>query len=175
MTIPETPKNQDSARRISPVAIAIIVIIALAIFLYAVNVAGARTRFNDAVYNQLNDWKLIPTPERFTELYFQNSANLPRATVAGQPISFAFTIHNVEGITTTYPYVVYFEYPDASQVVFTSGTVTLASDASTTIPVTHAFLASNLTGKVVVDLSVPAASASSSDQQIDFLLPDTNP
>lgn len=150
------------------IIILIIVICAVAIFLYVTNVTGISASIGNVIYSQLNAWKLIPTPEKFTELYFQSSSNLPQVTVAGQPMSFAFTIHNVEGMKTLYPYVVYFEYPDGSQFVITSGTVTLANDALTTISVTDTFLASNLTGKVVVDLP------SLDNQSIDFLLPSIN-
>lgn len=120
------------------------------------------------VYAELSELKLIPMPERFTELYFNNHLSLPKQTVAGQSASFSFTIHNVEGITTTYPYRVYFEYPRGHQVDFASSTVTLADGATTTVAVSHIFLASNETGKVVVDLTAL-------NQQIDFLVPATNP
>ena len=120
------------------------------------------------IYAQLNAWDLIPRPETFTELYFQNSSNLPTETVANQPISFAFTIHNVEATTTVYPYIVYFEDASGNRTIFTSDTVTLQSNASTTINVIHVFPTSNMTGEVVVDLP------SLNNQSIDFLLPDTN-
>jgi hypothetical protein len=121
-----------------------------------------------AVYAELNTLNLIPQPERFTELYFEDASNLPRKTVAKQGISFSFGIHNVEYATTVYPYEVDFEYPDGSEVAIAQGTVTLASNASTTIPVTYVFQDSNVTGKVVVTLP------SENNQSIDFLLPNTN-
>lgn len=120
-----------------------------------------------AIYAQLNNLKLIPQPERFTELYFLNSSFLPRETVAKQQMAFAFVIHNVEGVTTTYPYAAYFEYPDGSKTSLQGGIVSLANNASTTISVTHTFRSSNLTGEVVVNLT-------SLNQQIDFLLPNNN-
>jgi hypothetical protein len=146
----------------------IIIILVVGIISYALN-AGA---VNAAIYNELNALKLIPEPEQFTELYFQNSSNLPRETIANEPISFAFTIHNVESTSTVYPYVVYFQASDGTNttpVVFTTGLVTLADNASTTITVTHTFASASTTGEVVVDLP------SLNDQSIDFLLPDTNP
>lgn len=143
----------------------VIVILVLAIVL-----VGAFLLYHQksAVYAGLNSLKLIPQPEQFTELYFENSSALPRATVAKQPISFSFGIHNVEGTSTVYPYEVYFEYPDGSKVNLAAGTVTLPSDASTTISVSHTFSSSNLTGEVVVNLP------SLDNQQIDFLVPDNN-
>lgn len=61
------------------------------------------------IYSELNNLKLIPQPEKFTELYFENHASLPRQIVKNETISFSFTIHNLEGIDMKYPYVVYFK------------------------------------------------------------------
>lgn len=122
-----------------------------------------------AVNAELYNLDLVPKQQPFTELYFQNSTSLPRETIANTKASFTFTINNVEGVTTTYPYNVYFEYPTGERVVFVSSTVVLGNNVSTTINVSHIFGASNLTGEVVVDLS------SLNNQSIDFLLPDTNP
>jgi uncharacterized membrane protein len=111
---------------------------------------------------------LVPQPERFTELYFIDSSNLPRQTVAKQPISFSFGIHNVEYMTMTYPYEVYLMYTDGHRLSIASGTITLPNDASTTIPVSYTFGTSNVTTTVVVAL--PAEN----NQSIDFLLPSTD-
>jgi hypothetical protein len=119
------------------------------------------------VYAGLNNLDLIPQPERFTELYFEDASNLPRMTVAKQPIEFAFTIHNLEGVTTTYPYSVYLKYPFANNDVLVSSTITLADNATTTIPIQYVFPATNEQVEVVVDLT-------SLNQSIDFLMPDTN-
>src|SRR5713226_1082737 len=54
-----------------------------------------------SVNNELVTLDLIPKPEKLTELYFNNNANLPSS--ATQVISFAFVIHNLE--TTDYRYV----------------------------------------------------------------------
>jgi len=121
-----------------------------------------------SIHGELNNLKLIPQPEHFTELYFNDHLSLPKNTVAKQPISFSFIIHNVEGVTTTYPYSVYFEYPNGSHNLFTSSSVTLADNASTSITINHTFRTSNLTGMVVVNLT-PL------NQHIDFIVPNTNP
>src|ERR1700722_16939 len=136
--------------------IVLVLLFAAAVFLYI---------SRSAVYAQLNAWDLIPQPETFTELYFQNSSNLPTETVANQPISFAFTIHNVEATTTVYPYIVYFQDQNGNRTIFTSDTVTLLNNESTTINVVHVFPTSNMTGEVIVDLP------SLNNQSIDFLLP----
>ena len=56
-----------------------------------------------SVYNELVTLDLVPKPEKLTELYFNNSANLPSSATSKQAISFAFVIHNLE--TTDYLYV----------------------------------------------------------------------
>jgi len=121
-----------------------------------------------AIHGELSNLKLIPQPEHFTELYFDNHLSLPKNIVAKQPVSFSFVIHNLEGATTTYPFSVYFEYPGGTRITLTSSSVTLADNASTSIAVVHTFRTSNLTGMVVVNLMTL-------DQQIDFIVPNTNP
>jgi hypothetical protein len=56
-----------------------------------------------ALRNELAALDLIPKPEKLTELYFNNHANLPHSATRNQQISFAFVIHNLE--TTDYQYV----------------------------------------------------------------------
>lgn len=119
------------------------------------------------IYREMDKLDLIPTPQRFTELYFNNYLTFPKETVKGQSFPISFTIHNLEGTTTTYPYAIYFEYPTGDEAVFASSTVTVPNNASTTITVTHTFNASNLTGKVFVDLT-------GMNQEIDFILPNNN-
>src|ERR1051326_8496741 len=52
------------------------------------------------VNNELVTLDLIPKPEKLTELYFNNGANLPGSATSNQVISFSFVIHNLE--TTDY-------------------------------------------------------------------------
>lgn len=59
------------------------------------------------VYSVLYEWKLIPRPEHFTELYFENYKDLPKTVAVGQSIVFAFAVHNLEGERVEYPYEVY--------------------------------------------------------------------
>ena len=56
-----------------------------------------------AINNELATLDLIPKPEKLTELYFNDNANLPGSATGNQGISFAFVIHNLE--TTDYQYV----------------------------------------------------------------------
>jgi hypothetical protein len=115
------------------------------------------------IYTGLQNWKLLPTNQEFTELYFNDYLALPKTVTAGQSISFSFTIHNVEGVTTAYPYTVYFLYPDGQKVPFVTDSVTLANNASTSINVSYQFHTSDTTGSVVVDLT-------QLNQTIDFLI-----
>jgi hypothetical protein len=57
----------------------------------------------EAVNNELVNLYLLPRPEKLTELYFNNNANLPGSATSKQEISFAFVIHNLE--TTDYQYI----------------------------------------------------------------------
>ena len=72
-------------------------------------VVGAIIIFNvksAALYNELAALDLVPKPERLTELYFNDSANLPAAVKENQVIKFAFVIHNLEGTDYQYAYQV---------------------------------------------------------------------
>ena len=56
-----------------------------------------------SIYDKLVTFDLIPKPEKMTELYFNNNADLPDSATSNQEIHFAFVIHNLE--TTDYQYV----------------------------------------------------------------------
>ena len=58
------------------------------------------------IYNELVTLDLVPKPEKLTELYFEDSANLPSSAASNQIISFAFIIHNLETIDYLYVYEV---------------------------------------------------------------------
>ncbi len=57
-----------------------------------------------AIKNQLNDWKLLPRPEKLTELYFTYPNNLPSTYVSNQKQVISFTIHNLEYQKMNYRY-----------------------------------------------------------------------
>ncbi len=60
-----------------------------------------------AINNELATLDLIPKPEKLTELYFNDNANLPGSATGNQGISFAFVIHNLETTDYQYAYVVF--------------------------------------------------------------------
>lgn len=121
----------------------------------------------DNIYNVMNKFKLIPQPEQFTELYFDNASLLPKEIVNNALSPFSFTVHNMEGVTTSYPYNVSFLYSSGRRVIVASSTIMLANNASTTISVPRTYHQSNDKGRVVVELT-------SLNQSIDFLIPNMN-
>jgi hypothetical protein len=56
------------------------------------------------IKDQLNDWKLLPEPEKLTELYFTHPNSLPSTYIAGSTQAVAFTVHNLEYQTENYQY-----------------------------------------------------------------------
>ena len=137
------------------VILVVLLLAAVAVLMYAQK---------DAVYAQLNAWHLVPVPERFTELYFEDHTKLPTTIAQGEPASFSFTIHNLEGATTVYPYQVYFRYLDGTQVVFSTGTVQIPDNGYDTTGVVYKFISSPKQGSIGVNLL-------NLNQRIDFLLP----
>lgn len=129
-------------------------ILLVALFLYSQR---------DAIYAQLDEWYLIPRPERFTELYLENYTQLPKAVVAGQVVPFSFTIHNLEGKEMAYEYWVYALKDGEERVTVDQQTVSAAHDEYKTIDVTYQYPASTTSAVIYVDLI-------DLDQQIHFKL-----
>lgn len=57
-----------------------------------------------AIADQLRDWKVLPSHEPLTELYFFDHLRLATKYTPGQPQNVAFTIRNFEGSQQTYSY-----------------------------------------------------------------------
>jgi len=98
---------------------------------------------------------LTPTPEPFTELYFEDHLQLPRNIVAGSVTQIAFTVNNLEYKPVEYPIVVVAEdaTDSAEPKELYQTTIHLQHNQSKTIPldlVVPAFL-SNRT-KVTIRL-----------------------
>lgn len=93
--------------------IAITVVVGVLIF-FNVNSAS--------IHNELIALDLLPRPEKLTELYFNNSANLPDSVPANQVMSFSFVIHNLETTDYRYVYEVSVNANSTKQIV-DSGTV----------------------------------------------------
>lgn len=138
----------------------------LVFFLFLTGIFAV-SAYRSQIYGELSALKLIPESTPFTELYFENASSLPEQIIPNKPFSFAFTIHNVEGVRTTYPYTASLVYPSGEEIVFVSSTTTLLSNASSTINVQHIFHSLNRGAEVVVKLT-------SLNQQIDFHLTGDN-
>ncbi len=119
---------------------------------------------NPKVDKVLNTLNVVPKPETYTELYFEDYESLPRASVSGQNLSFNFVIHNLEGEEVTYRYKVYFAYSAGDEVTFKEGKVTVPKGSYESVNISHTFFNSDLKGKVVVELV-------DFNQHIDLLLP----
>lgn len=78
----------------------------VAAVLTVVIVAAAAIVNHVALKNQLEKWRMLPEPERLTELYLTNSRNIPGSYTPGVSLPADFTVHNLEGRATTYNYTI---------------------------------------------------------------------
>jgi hypothetical protein len=86
-----------------------------------------------AIAKQMNDWQLLPRPQRFTELYFTNRA-LPPVLKRGTNQKIAFTLHNLEHEFINYHYaLVAVSDKDSQEQPLAKGNVGLAYDQSKSI------------------------------------------
>ncbi|HEX9153502.1 MAG TPA: DUF1616 domain-containing protein [Candidatus Saccharimonadales bacterium] len=86
-----------------------------------------------AIYDQLYSWKLIPRPERLTELYFTEHTKLPTTYAPAQQQTVKFTTHNLEYRKTTYKYVISQEGQDGKvKQQLAAGGFTLEHDKAKT-------------------------------------------
>jgi hypothetical protein len=69
-------------------------------------IIGLAAGFHTLTQRQLDSWKLLPQPERLTELFFSNPNALPTTYVPGANQSVAFTIHNMESHAERYRYTI---------------------------------------------------------------------
>lgn len=120
-------------------------------------------QYKSAIYIQLDNWKLIPRHERFTELYFDDHINLPKQIQEGEQISFSFVIHNLEGKRKTYPYVVSFKFSDGRIVKIDEGIITISDGGYKKITESYTSTLTENTGIISVELK-------DRQQNIDFLL-----
>lgn len=81
----------------------------------AVLVVGLLFVGRDAIVNKLNDLKLLPQSENFTELYLLNHQTIPYTINPNKEVSFEFAIHNLENKDLNYPYVVFLDIDGKKQ------------------------------------------------------------
>ncbi len=132
-----------------------IFILLLVLALVAVVLAYSRT-----LINQIYAYKLLPQPERFTELYFANHQNLPTVILVNQEQSFQFTIHNLEYTAMSYTVEVSINYNN-KKVTLDKQAVFLKNDQYKTI--TEKFSVSQPATKAEVIVNLPTKN-----EQIDF-------
>lgn len=94
---------------------------------------GAALMHTPAVATQLASWKLVPTPERYTELAFDQHLALPSVVPTTKPVAFGFRVTNHEGGAKAYSYVVAWQAPGSSARTVATGSVTLADGASQSV------------------------------------------
>ena len=127
------------------------------------------------IKSQLNAWKLLPQPERLTELYFNNSAHLPARYTPGQPQTLSFTVHNLEYRTMSYPYTVT-ATPDGSQTAtpLASGTLkNLSQNQAIATPLN--FTLPDLGPRVKVSINLPSVNESIDYWVVRTATPTTTP
>lgn len=107
-----------------------------------------------AIYAQLNEWKLIPRSERITEVYFTDSKNLPETYFPSQQSEVRFSIHNLETETTTYHYVVSQDNPANNTVSqLATGEVTLENGKQSNVVVPVTFIDTGENTRINISVS----------------------
>lgn len=110
--------------------------------------------------------KLLPLPETFTELYFENHIKLPSLVDLGRKQMFSFTIHNLEARNMSYSYEVYIDTNGIQKPVDVK-TIAIKDNGYTTIP-------ESFTLTTAADRSVVVVNLKNKNQKIDFWI-ETNP
>jgi len=106
------------------------------------------------IKDQLNDWKLLPEPEKLTELYFTHPNSLPSTYIAGSTQAVAFTVHNLEYKNTNYKYQVEEQSSDGSQTAtLTQGSFWLNQNKYKTVSENINISNMGSRVKVIVDLT----------------------
>ena len=113
-----------------------LIIITIIVFLI-VTIGFVYYTFKPQIYNWLKANKLVPLPETFTELYFEDHLKLPK-TVDKNPskeYSFKFTIHNLEYKNMKYKYEIK-AITDTTEDIFATDEAELKQNEFKTIPFT---------------------------------------
>lgn len=127
------------------------------------------TVLRQPIVNQLNSWKLLPEPEKLTELYFTKPNSLPTTYVPNQKQSINFTVHNLEYQTMTYKYAIVEESQDGKQVkTLDLNSFTIDQNQYQSVSFTGPL--ANLGSKAKVVIELPTVNES-----IDYLLTRSNP
>jgi hypothetical protein len=136
----------------------------MAVFILVLAFISNAYRFQ--IYNELNYLKLTPQTEKFTELYFENSSNLPRVSKEGETMFFSFTIDNLEGKDKQYHYSVCLKN-ESGMTLIDDNTASIKSGESRTINETYTFPVSY--PKEILFVELPELN-----QEIHFFLANNN-
>lgn len=122
--------------------------------------------FQNTVHAKLSEYHLLPEPETFTELYFEDHIDLPKVAIKEKVNDFKFTIHNLEYRTMKYPYTIYAE-ADGIKQELDKGTVTLPHDGYKTILESFSLVTDGKRTKITVLLT-------NKNQSIHFWMGENN-
>lgn len=109
------------------------------------------TGITNTIYPELYAWNIIPKPETFTELYFQNHESLPFEILPNQKYSFVFTLHNEENRNMIYPYSVYV-LTDNRKITLQQKSIALRENQVKNISINFSTSAALPKSKIIVDL-----------------------
>jgi len=131
-------------------------------------IALSSTVWRPAITNQLNNWKLLPEPEKLTELYFVHPNSLPTSYTPGGSQTVSFTLHNLEYQTVTYRYQIIEESQNGSNAtVLNSSVFTINQGQYRTVSYPATLVDAGQDAKIVV--SIPTVNES-----IDYVLTRSN-
>jgi hypothetical protein len=107
-----------------------------------------------ALAKQLDEWRLLPRPERTSELYFSDHRRLPASTTANVARPVVFAVHNLEHRTTEYRYSLTLRVEnEVKERTVGSGTFRLTHNATETIH-TAVTLPAHAKGRIVVKVNL---------------------
>jgi hypothetical protein len=106
------------------------------------------------INRQLHAWKLLPEPERLTELYFEDHTTLPATYTPTRPVGFRFTVHNLEYRRMQYGYQVLQQSEDGRRIqLLEQNDFTLGNDKYHTVYVHHTLADLGQRAKVIIKLT----------------------
>lgn len=93
------------------------------------------------MHDWLNATNVIPKKERFTELFIENHPEIlawqKEGVLTDVPLTFSFTIRNIEGVDKDYPYAAYITSKEGVNFDLKRGVVSIKNGESKTITETY--------------------------------------
>jgi uncharacterized membrane protein len=140
-------------RKVERTSKALLAILAICVLIALISL------FHQQIYSQLNAWKLLPRPEKLTELYFTHPNDLPSTYAPGQSQAISFTVHNIEYQTMTYRYKIVETSQDGSRTkTIKTGNFTLQQNQYKSI--TKTVPLANLGARVKLTTALPTVHES---------------